>query len=132
MDHGQLQTSKNKMDGKSSLPGGMCLRSSCTLGRHPVRAVATCFRRSSSDSLPSPGWLTSSDVCNSDDTSAMVVPAFVSVTVCMSMTWPQVSTKWTVLASTTGTVGPKAAGAGRPPPPPFRCGHGTLPRGMLL
>lgn len=125
------------------------MRSSCTLDRHPVRAVATCFRRSSSDSLPPPEWSTSPDVC-SEETSAMAVPAVVSGTVCISMTWPQVSTRWTVLTYTAGCrcaglssgfVGLTAVGAGRPtrvaapmtpPLPPFRCGHGTLPRGMLL
>lgn len=128
------------------------MSSSCTRGGHPVSAVA-CFRRSSSDPPP-PGWSTSADGGSGDASVAVV-----SGTGRMSMTRPHVSTRctvtltvgcragrWTSTAVACGTSAgcPLRAATDRKtaatppaavrwtPPPPFRCCHGTLPRGMLL
>lgn len=125
------------------LPGGMCLRSSCTLDRHPAVAVADCLHRSSSDGR-----------CSSGDAATTIVSGAGRT----SMTRPHVSTSCTVLSSVACSVVTRSRSAavrsaGCPPrtvsadcgrttavvpqprtPPPFRCGHDgtTLPRGILL
>lgn len=156
------QRRKNTISGNIAerLPGGMCLRSFCTLDRHPVSAAARFLRSSSSSAPPPPRAPSiSSDGGGCGDAGC---PSVVSAMGRMSMTQPQVSTRWTVAArsavgcffgacwrsldddvgtATSADRTPRPAAAHRkaaagPPPtvftPPLRWFHGTLPRGMLL
>lgn len=145
---------------QKNLPGGICLRSSCTLDRDPVIKAVVQFCRSLSDRpdeverRPPSGWLTSSSLSSVDsacDVAATPVPRMGR----MSITRPQVSTRWTVPSMTVGgcccgvarpsiavlvatAFGTAVVSGCRPPretvplPLSFNCGHGTLPRGMLL